>query len=413
MRIVMAHNRYKFAGGEDSVMAAEVKMLRSAGHEVELLEADNKIIEGTLAKIAAAGSLFHSPGSSRRMAELIRTFRPEIVHIHNWFPLLSPSIISTAYAAGVPVVQTLHNFRIFCANSGLYRDGRVCLDCVGKVLPLDGVVHGCYSGSRVGSALVTAAFSYHRVAGTWTGISTFIAVSDLQRELLIRGGMNPAQIVVKPNFVKDPGKPGDGLGRYALFVGRVSAQKGIRTVLKAWEEHRPAMPLKIMGDGPLVDEVRARASRLACVEYLGQRTASEVATAMGAARFLIFASESYEPLASTILEAFSQGTPVLAASVESINDLVKEGVTGLQFAVGDAGDLAAKANQLSVDAPGYRDMRRNCRSLYEERYTEPQNYRMLSDIYARAIESRHSQGAERQDPLLTTQEINSADTEAL
>jgi glycosyltransferase involved in cell wall biosynthesis len=412
MRIVMAHNRYKYAGGEDSVMAAEVEMLRSAGHEVELLEADNKIIEGTLAKIAAAGSLFHSPVFSRRMAELIRTFRPEIVHIHNWFPLLSPSIISTAYAARVPVVQTLHNFRMFCANSGLYRDGRVCLDCAGKVLPLDGVVHGCYSGSRVGSALVTAAFSYHRLAGTWAGVSTFIAVSDLQRELLIRGGMNPAQIVVKPNFVKDPGKPGDGLGGYALFVGRVSAQKGIRTVLKAWEEHRLTVPLKIMGDGPLADEVRDRASQLASVEYLGQRTASEVAAAMGAARFLIFASESYEPLASTILEAFSQGTPVLAASVESINDLVKEGVTGLQFAAGDAGDLAAKTNQLSLDTPGYRDMRRNCRSLYEERYTEPQNYRMLSDIYARAIESRHSQGTERQDPPLTTQEINSSGREA-
>ncbi len=409
----MAHNRYKFAGGEDSVVAAEVEMLRSAGHEVELLEADNKIIEGTLAKIAAAGSLFHSPGSSQRMVELIRTFRPEIVHIHNWFPLLSPSIISAAYAAGVPVVQTLHNFRMFCANSGLYRDGRVCLDCAGKVLPLDGVVHGCYSGSRVGSALVTAAFSYHRLVGTWAGISTFIAVSDLQRELLIQGGMKPEQIVVKPNFVKDPGKPGDGLGGYALFVGRVSAQKGIRTVLKAWEEHSPTMPLKIMGDGPLADEVRDRASRLAHVEYLGQRTATEVAAAMGAARFLIFASESYEPLASTILEAFSQGTPVLAASVESINHLVKDGVTGLQFAVGDAGDLAAKSNQLSLDAPGYRDMRRNCRSLYEERYTEPQNYRMLSDIYARAIESKHCRGTRPQDPLLTKQEINLSSGEAL
>jgi glycosyltransferase involved in cell wall biosynthesis len=413
MRIVVAHNRYKYAGGEDSVMAAEVDMLRSAGHEVELLTADNRVIEGLVAKIAAAGSLFHSPDSSRRMAELIRSFQPEIVHIHNWFPLLSPSIISVACAAGVPVVQTLHNFRMFCANSGLYRDGRVCLDCAGKVLPLDGVVHGCYSGSRVGSALVTAAFSYHRMAGTWDGISTFIAVSDLQRDLLIRGGLKPAQIVVKPNFVRYTGAPGDGHGGYALFAGRVTAQKGIRTVLQAWEEHTPAIPLKIMGDGPLADEVRNRASQVASIEYLGQCKATEVAAAMGAAKFLIFASESYEPLPLTIIESFSRGTPVLAANLESIDDLVKDGVTGLRFNVGDAADLAAKANRLLVDVPSDREVRRNCRSVYERRYTEPQNYRMLSDIYARAIESKRSQDAMRLEGLLAMSGMNSLDREGL
>jgi glycosyltransferase involved in cell wall biosynthesis len=413
MRIVVAHNRYKYAGGEDAVMAAEVEMLRCAGHEVELLGADNRTIDGMVAKIAAAGSLFHSPGSSRRMGELIQTFRPDIVHIHNWFPLLSPSIISVACAAGVPVVQTLHNFRMFCANSSLYRDGRVCLDCAGKALPMGGVVHRCYSGSRVGSALVTAAFSYHRLAGTWDGISTFIAVSDFQRELLIRGGMNSAQIVVKPNFVRDPGEPGQGNGGYALFVGRVTAQKGIRTVLQAWEEYRPAMPLKIMGDGPLANEVRDRVSRLACVEYLGQRTASEVSSAMGAARFLIFASESYEPLGLTIVEAFSRGTPVLAARLESMNDLVKDGLTGLQFNVGDAADLAAKADQLFADTQGYCDLRCNCRRVYEERYTESQNYRMLSAIYAQAIGSKPSHDAERLERLLALSGMNSLGGEGL
>jgi glycosyltransferase involved in cell wall biosynthesis len=413
MRILVAHNRYKYAGGEDSVMAAEVAMLRRFGHEVELLEADNRTIEGALAKIAAAGSLFHSPSSSRRMAELLRTFRPEIVHIHNWFPLLSPSIVSVARAAGVPVIQTLHNFRTFCANSALYRDGSVCLDCIGKVLPLDGVVHGCYSDSRVGSALVTAAFYYHRIARTWDGVSTFIAVSEFQRELLVRGGIPAKRIVVKPNFVKNPGLPGDGAGGYALFVGRLTALKGIRTVLKAWEEHDPAMSLKIMGDGPLASEVRARAAVLPQVKYLGQREACEVAAAMGNARFLIFASESYESLPLTIVEAFSQGTPVIAANLESIAALVKDGVTGLRFNVGDAGDLAARANRLSGDTPDYRKMRRNCRRLYEERYTESQNYRMLTDIYAKAIGLDRSRDAEPLDRLAVIQGMNSLDREGL
>jgi len=413
MRILVAHNRYKYAGGEDSVMAAEVAMLRRAGHEIEVLEADNRSIDGVLAKIAAAGSLFQSPSSSRKMVELLRAFRPEIVHIHNWFPLLSPSIVSIARGAGVPVIQTLHNFRMFCANSGLYRDGRVCTDCMGKGLPLDGVVHGCYSNSRTGSALVTAAYSYHRLARTWDGVSKFVAVSEFQRGLLIQGGIPARQIVVKPNFVRNPGTPGDGSGGYALFVGRVTEQKGIRTVLKAWEEHCPALPLKIMGDGPLANAVRARAAVLPEVEFLGQRTACEVAAAMGNARFLIFASESYEPLPLTIVEAFSQGTPVIAANLESIAALVEDGVTGLQFNVGDAGDLAAKANHLGADSPGYREMRRNCRRLYEERYTESQNYRMLTDIYAEAIAANRSPSTEQPDRLAVIPEMNSLDGEAL
>jgi glycosyltransferase involved in cell wall biosynthesis len=388
MRIIIAHNRYKFAGGEDSVAAAEMEMLRRGGHEIELLEADNRAIEGTLAKIAAAGSLFHSPSSSRRMAELLNKFQPDIVHVHNWFPLLSPSIISVAYAAGVPVVQTLHNYRMICANAGLYRDGSICLDCVGKALPLNGVMHGCYYDSRLGSALVTTAFSYHDLAGTWDGVTKFVAVSEFQRELLFLGGMEPSRITVKPNFVRDPGTPGDGSGGHALFVGRMTAQKGIRTVMKAWDEHRLEIPLKIMGDGPLADEIRTRAAQMGQVEYLGLQSSSEVAAAMRDARFLIFASESYETFALAVVEAFSHGTPVLAANIEPIAAIVRDGVTGLRFDVGDASGLAEKAKQLFAGTPGYREMRHNCRRLYEDHYTESRNYEMLTSIYAEAIASK-------------------------
>ena len=393
MRIVVAHNRYKYAGGEDTVMCSEVEMLRSAGHDVELFEADNKIIDGTVAKIAAAGSLFHSYSSSRKLTQLLQVFRPDILHIHNWFPLLSPSIIAAANEAGVPVVQTLHNFRMVCANGTLYRDGEVCQDCAGKALPLDGIAHACYSASRIGSALVSAAFSYHRFAHTWDGVSTFIAVSEFQRGLLIRGGINPAQIVVKPNFVKDPGMLGDGNGSYALFVGRLTAQKGIRTVLDAWVGNKVTMPLKIIGDGPLADEVRQRVATLQQVEYLGQRPSSEVYAAMAGARFLIFSSESYEPFPLTIVEAFSQGTPVLAADLESVAALVKDGQTGLRFTPGDAIDLAAKGALMSSNTQSYGTMRRECRHIYEERYTETINYRMLMDIYAKATKSPRNKTA--------------------
>jgi glycosyltransferase involved in cell wall biosynthesis len=383
MRIVVAHNRYKYAGGEDSVMRAEVEMLRSAGHQIALLEADNEAINGTLRKIAAAGSLFHSSSSNRRMADLLRTFQPDLVHVHNWFPLLSPSMIGVAYAAGVPVVQTLHNFRMVCCNGVLYRDGRICHDCVGKAFPLNGMAHACYAGSRVGSALVSTAFSYHRLAHTWDGVSLFIALSEFQRSLLIEGGLDASRIVVKPNFVRDTGEPGRGRGGYALFAGRLTPEKGIRTVLKAWTEHRVGLPLKIMGDGPLADEVRAVAMRLPEVQYVGQQDVPEVHAAMADARFVICASECHEAFGLTVVEAFSRGTPVLAADVEPIAELVIAGNTGLRYAPGDAADLAAKASSLSVDSPAYREMRRRCRSFYEERYTDAINYRLLMAIYER------------------------------
>jgi glycosyltransferase involved in cell wall biosynthesis len=385
MRIAVAHNRYKYAGGEDSVMCAEVSMLRSAGHEVELLEADNRGITGPGAAVAAAGSLFWSRESHRRMMSLAKTFRPDILHIHNWFPLLSPSIVAAANSCGVPVVQTLHNFRMVCANAVLFRDGKVCHGCLGQAVPLGGVVHGCYAGSRVGSAVVTAAFAFHRAVETWNGVSKFIAVSAFQRGLLIRGGMDAAQIVVKPNFVKDTGGAGNGKGGYALFVGRLAEEKGIRTVLKAWREHGSLPPLKIMGDGPLVGEVRESVKGLRGVEFLGHCTAQQVAAAMAEARVVVFPSESYEPFALAIVEAFSVGTPVIGADLESIYELVEDGRTGLRFRAGDADDLAAKVLSIGRDGGAYRAMRRECRQVYEERYTSEINYRLLANIYESAI----------------------------
>jgi glycosyltransferase involved in cell wall biosynthesis len=240
---------------------------------------------------------------------------------------------------------------------------------------------------------VSAAFSYHRIMHTWDSVSTFIAVSEFQRELLIRGGVNAGQITVKPNFVKNTGEPGNGSGGYALFAGRLTPEKGIRTVLKAWEGNAVPIPLRILGDGPLADEVREKAAVLPKVEYFGQRPAPEVYAAMGDARFVIFSSEWYEPFALSIVEAFSQGTPVLAADLASVTEMVKDGQTGLRFTPGDADDLAAKASSLLADTASYRDMRRNCRNLYEERYTDTINYKLLMDIYRKACASAHARTA--------------------
>jgi glycosyltransferase involved in cell wall biosynthesis len=387
LRVVVAHNRYQFAGGEDSVVRNEIEMLRSSGHEVRNFEAENRTIRGPVAEIAAAASLFHSPNSRRKMTELIREFRPDVLHVHNWFPLLSPSIHRAAAEAGVPVVQALHNFRMVCANSALFRDGRICHDCLGKPLALDPIFHACYRGNRAASAAVAAGFAYHRFAGTWDAVTLFLAVSEFQRELLVRGGVGAAKTVVKPNFVRDGGV-GDGRGGHVLFAGRLTAEKGIRTVLHAWESNRKLPLLKIMGDGPLADEVRTRAAQLQHVEYLGQQPQESAAEAMRGAAFLLFASECYEALPLVMLEAFSCGTPVLAAALPSVMDMVRDGDTGLRFQAGDAADLATKVFEMISIPERYAAMRARCRSEYERKYSEQINYRRLMEIYGMAMAER-------------------------
>jgi glycosyltransferase involved in cell wall biosynthesis len=391
MRILVAHNRYKYAGGEDTAMRSEAEMLLAAGHSVEMLIVDNAEIQTQSDKIIAAASLFHSQRSNRRIKEILQAFRPDVVHIHNWFPLLSPSVIAVVRDAGVPVVQTLHNFRMLCANGVLFRDGNLCHECVNKVLPIAGLRHGCYAGSRIGTSVISAAFAYHRLTRTWDAVSTFIAVSEFQRDLLIEGGLNAAQIVIKPNFVRDTCEVGDGRGGYALFVGRLTPEKGIRTVLKVWEEKKARLPLKILGTGPLADEVRQRAVRVPDVEYVGHQSSADVYAAMAAAKFLIFSSEWYEPFALTIVEAFSQGTPVIAAHIGANAVLVEDGRTGLRFIPSDAEDLAAKIELFLTSTSNYRAMRLQCRKVYEDRYTDKMNLKLLTDIYTAAIRTNRAE----------------------
>jgi len=388
MRILVAHNRYQFGGGEDAVVRDEVELLRRHGHVVELLEQDNDVIHGLRGKLIASASVFYSASSRRRIERVIRDFKPEIMHIHNWFPMLSPSIILEGGRAGVPIVQTLHNFRMICSNALLYRDGVVCTDCVGKSLPMGGIVHGCYRGSRAGSAIVTAAYAFHRFARTWNCVDLFIAVSDFEREILVRGGLPAEKIVVKPNFVGlNSCEPERGAKDDVLFVGRLSPEKGIRTLLAAWMTGKIPFRLKIVGDGPMAEEVRAHAVRATDVEYVGSLPQEAVYREMAKARFLVFPSEWFETFGRTVIEAFSQGTPVLAADLGAARELVKEGVTGFLFSPGNVEELIAGTLRFSA-GENYERMRSNCRNLFLEKFTSETNYLLLTEIYERVIATR-------------------------
>jgi glycosyltransferase involved in cell wall biosynthesis len=393
MRILIAHNRYQFAGGEDAVVRDEAEMLRCHGHSVEVLEQDNDGIHGLRGNFVAAASIFYSAHSRSRMRQAIHDFQPEIVHIHNWFPMLSPAIILEASASTIPVVQTLHNFRMLCANALFFRDGEVCTDCMGKAFPMDGILHGCYRGSRVGSAIVTAAFAFHRLARTWDYVDLFVAVSAFQREILVRGGLAAEKIVVKPNFVASNAVYAESNQKdAALFVGRLSPEKGIKTLLAAWNSGRLPFQLKIIGDGPMADEVRSCAAGNPRVEYLGSKPQEEVYREMAKARFLVFPSEWYETFGRTVVESFAQGTPVLATDMGGVRELVEEGITGFRFPPGDSEALVAGALRFS-NGEDYEVMRAHCREVFLSRFTADINYTLLTGIYNQAIAMR---GARRQ-----------------
>ena len=382
MRLMLIHNHYKKPGGEDVVVQAEGELLRKYGHTIDLFEADNAEIVGLARKVRASVGTIYSPGAKTSVAVRIAAFQPDVVHVHNFFPLLSPSIYYACREAGVPVVQTLHNYRLICPNAQLLRDGRVCEDCVGKNVPWPGVLHACYRGSRVGSAAVATMLATHRFLGTWENVvDAFIALTDFSRDKLVQGGLPAEKIAVKPNFVADS-SPGDGRGGFALFVGRLSQEKGIELLLAAWKRSRPAAPLKVVGDGPLAGRV-ADLARDCGAECMGHLPGARVRQLMGQASFLIVPSLCYENFPMAIAEAFAAGLPVVAAGHGGMASLVEHGRTGLHFRPGDAEDLAAKIEWAAGHPEEMARMRGEARAEYLAKYTPERNYQMLMEIYDR------------------------------
>jgi glycosyltransferase involved in cell wall biosynthesis len=380
------HTFYQQAGGEDVVFRAEVALLQERGHEVLELTFDNRDLEN-LPPWRQAGLTLWNQEAYRRVREAIREHRPDLLHLHNTFTLASPAVIHAAKAEGIPVVMTLHNYRLLCVNALFFRRGRVCEDCLGG-LPWHGVFHGCYRDSRPASAVVAAMLSLHRALGTWNMVDRFIALTEFARQKFIEGGFPPEKISVKPNFVHpDPG-PGEGRGGYALFVGRLSPEKGLGTLLMAWERLGGKVPLKIVGDGPLAPEVQEAQKRIPGVEWLGRKAPEEVYALMSEASFLVFPSESYEGFPKVLAEAFAKGLPVLASALGSQGSIVDHGRTGLHFRPSDPEDLAAKVEWLLAHPNELARMRKEARAEYEAKYTAEQNYAQLMAIYHEVLSKR-------------------------
>ena len=384
MRILLCHNFYCEPGGEDQVFADEGWLMESHGHEVVRYTRHNDEVE-QMGRWQAARKTLGNRQTRDEVRRLIRQERPDVLHCHNTFPLISPSIYQAANEAGVPVVQTLHNYRLFCPSASFLRNGRPCEDCLGKLLPWPGIVHACYRGNRAATAVVAAMLAVHHLRGTWVRrVRQFIALSEFSRGKFIEGGLPAAKVAVKANFMRhDPGC-GSGAGNYAVFAGRLAPEKGVETLLAAWRRLKRPLPLKIVGDGPLADHVRTAAAD-STVEFLGRRQPGEVVSLLGEAQCLVLPSVCYENCPKTLIEAYSRGTPVVASRLGAMGEMVEHGRTGMLFAAGDAEDLAHTIDGLTADTAALPSMRWAARSCYERRYSCEGNYTALMEIYRRAL----------------------------
>jgi glycosyltransferase involved in cell wall biosynthesis len=385
MRVLLLHNRYQLPGGEDQVFAAEGDLLEAHGHRVARYTAHNDQVAG-MSRYALARATVWNQAVYRELRALIRSERPQIAHFHNTLPLISPAAYYAAQAEGVPVVQTLHNYRLLCPNALFFRDGRVCEDCLGKSFPWPGVAHACYRESRPASGTVATMLSTHRALGTWKGaVNVYVALTEFARQKFVEGGLPPERIVVKPNFVHpDPGM-GQGSGDYVLYVGRLSKEKGLDTLLAAREQFGMDVPLNLVGEGPLAPQV-AEAARRKQLEWLGQLPKDQVLELMKEAKALIFPSVWYEGFPMVIAEAYAVGLPVIASDLGSMSSLIDHRRTGLRFRPGDPGELAAQVRWAIKNPELLEVMRQTARARFESEYAAERNYRLLLEIYERAAQ---------------------------
>ena len=392
MRILACHNYYQQRGGEDQFFEDEVQLLSMHGHDVLSHTVENDSINNQSLLRVAGQSLWNFE-SARKIKELIATHKPDVMHVVNTFPLISHSIFKAARQANIPVVASVQNYRMFCAQSMCYRDGKACEACLGKI-PWRAVKHACYRDSRVGSTVVAGVQIVQRRTNTWNRYIDVICVaSEFSRAKLVKAGISDDQFMIKPNFIFDDPGQREGRAGYAVFVGRLAGEKGINTVVDAWQQQGVDLPLKIIGDGPEFDWVQQQTATNDNIEMLGRLPNSEISEWVGNAACLIFPSTGYESLPKTLIESLAVGTPVIGSAIGSIPEVVRDGETGYLYPAGDAVALAAAVNKFFDCPQDWPRLRARCRQDFLERYTAEQNHVGLLRLYTEAIRRRRGEAA--------------------
>jgi len=388
MRILMAHNRHHTIGGADHVLARERDILRAAGHEVGEFFVPAAEDSGLSAVQMGVAAVWNR-AATRELRDIIDRFHPDVLHVHTPFPLMSPAVFRVARKMGVATVTTAHSFRYSCIAATCLRAGSICVDCVGSRLKLAGVRHRCYHDSLAGSAALTLSLVGHRALGTFSkDVGCFITLTDFAKDLLRRDGISPERIAVKPNFVPDPGPPLPEERRdpYALFVGRLVEEKGVRVLLDAWRRIGPRPVLRVAADGPLRDLVIDAAADGVAVEYLGWLEPADVADLQRKALVTVVPSTWYEagpPL--VLLDALAAGTPIVCSDLPNISQRVVDHRAGKTFGTGDPGALARAVAELLEDPAGWSAASKAGRALYESEHTAQTTLRILEEIYRRVI----------------------------
>ena len=389
VRIVLCHNYYREAGGEDRVFEDESDLLTLRGHKVHQFVRRNTEFSGLQTIAVAAGTVWNRSSASA-LGDLVREQRADVVHFHNWLPQISQGAFYAARRAGAAVVRTMHNYRSTCAQGVLFRDGAVCEECVGASVGWPAIAHGCYRGSRMATIPVVAALAAHRALRTDVrAVDATIVLTEFARSKMIAAGLPADRLHVKPNFVvPDPG-PRPGNGGYFIYVGRLDESKGILTLLDAWQTMQSPPLLKVAGTGPVGKAVEAAAAKNSQIEYLGRVPAAEIADIVGDASYTIMPTLNYEGFPKVIVESFAVGTPVIASDLGSVGEIIDPKRTGYCFVAGDARSLAQSVSETLLDVTPNR-MRAEVRREYVSRYGIDRNYDRLMDIYAQAIELRRA-----------------------
>lgn len=385
-RVLVVHNRYQRPGGEDAVVDAEIELLRCHGHAVATYMRDNNELTSMPAARALAQTLW-SRRTYQDIAQFAREFQPDVIHAHNTFALVSSSLYWVAARWGIPVVQTLHNFRLLCVQAMFLRERRVCEDCLGRV-PWRGIARGCYRGSSLQSATLATMLTAHRALGTYRDkVSWYIALNDFCRRKFIEGGLPESRIAIKPNFV-DIEPPPEGPRHGGLYVGRIASEKGIDTLCAALRE-LPWLTIDVIGSGPEERELAGNPQ----VRLLGWLAPRQVYERMRGASYLIMPSLWYENCPRTLIEAYANRLPVIASRLGALSELVSHGSTGLLFEPGSASDLARHMAWAEMFPAKMRAMGEKARDAYERKYTSARNYEQLMAVYEHAMATQRLRAA--------------------
>jgi glycosyltransferase involved in cell wall biosynthesis len=391
MKLLLVHNRYRYSGGEDQVFRRESELLRSAGHHVLEYTRDNAEIteNGMLDKAKLGMRTLWAWDSREELGTILQKEKPQVVHFHNTFPLVSPAAYYACREAGVPIVQSLHNPRFMCPAATMYREGKVCQDCLGKSVPWPALAHSCYRHSFLHTAAAVGMLTFHRLLRTWEDcVDAYIVVTEFFRQKFITAGLPREKVFIKPHFLSiDPGMKQE-TGNYALFIGRLTPEKGIATLLKAWKT-LGHIPLWIIGEGPMENDVRRFGQGNSAVRSLPRLSQRECLEVIKGARFLVWPSEGYnETFGLVAIEAFACGTTVITSGSGAMAEVVENNKTGLHFEVGDPKDLASKVEWAWAHPKDLEIMGDAAREEYKAKYTAERNYQLLMQIYSQARSAR-------------------------